>query len=127
MSDYTNNASGGFDAYNGEPILFMDELKQNSISYGLLLTILGNYKAQVRSRYTNTYALWNEVHITSVLEPKDIYDFAVSNKIRSKDTIEQLLRRIDYYEIHYKENDEYKSKIVSANEYYRKEWILYEK
>lgn len=114
MTDYAN---GGFDEYNGEPILFMDELKQNSLSYGQLLTILGNYRTQIHCRYFNTYALWTEVHITSIFGPEDIHQGSVSDRLQTKDTLIQLLRRIDEYEYHYNQNEEYLSIKINASEY----------
>ncbi len=90
----TNLDNGTFDKYAGQPILFVDELKEDSISYAGLLALLDRYKRQVSARYSNTYALWNEVYITSVFAPEQLYQEMVSYHKRPTDTYEQLRRRI---------------------------------
>ena len=102
-----NDYEHGFDKYNGEPILFMDEFR-GQLRYGVLLNILDCYKLQVSCRYSNAYALWNQVHITSILPPEAVYEKMVQEN-RHLDTIDQLLRRIDFVVYHYRENGEYKS------------------
>ena len=102
-----NDYEHGFDKYNGEPILFMDEFR-GQLRYGVLLNILDCYKLQVSCRYSNAYALWNQVHITSILPPEAGYEKMVQEN-RHLDTIDQLLRRIDFVVYHYRENGEYKS------------------
>ena len=108
FSDYANRGVGGFDGYCGEPYLFMDELKQDSLPFELLLTITQGYRSQIHCRYSNCITLWNEVHITSIFSPEDIYAGVVSRENQGKDTIKQLLRRITKYVYHYKVGDEYK-------------------
>lgn len=54
LSDFSNNGVGGFDSYCGEPYLFIDELKGNSLPYELLLTIMQGYRAQIHCRYVDT-------------------------------------------------------------------------
>ena len=117
FSDYANNGVGGFVGYCGDPYLFMDELKQNSLPFELLLTITQGYRAQIHCRYSNCFSLWNEVHITSIFSPEDIYGSMVSIENQSKDTIKQLLRRITTYIYHYKVNGEYKTFELAGNEY----------
>ena len=117
FSDYANKGVGGFDGYCGEPYLFMDEIKQNSLPFELLLTITQGYRAQIHCRYSNCFSLWNEVHITSIFSPEDIYGSMVSIENQSKDTIKQLLRRITTYIYHYKVNGEYKTFELAGNEY----------
>ena len=102
-----NDYEHGFDKYNGEPILFMDEFR-GQLRYGSLLNILDRYRVQVPCRYSNAYALWNQVHITSILPPEAVYEKMVQEN-RHLDTIDQLLRRIDFVVYHYRENGEYKS------------------
>jgi hypothetical protein len=46
--------TGFMDKYNGEPILFMDELR-GKIPYSVLLTLLDVFKSQIHARYTNIY------------------------------------------------------------------------
>ncbi|MDE6499163.1 MAG: hypothetical protein K2K83_00460, partial [Rikenella sp.] len=90
FSDYDG---GGFDAYQGEPILFIDEMK-GQFSHGFLLQILDVYKIQVHARYSNIYALWTEVYITSVFPPEELYKKMVEESARGLDKQQQLLRRI---------------------------------
>lgn len=117
FSDYANRGVGGFDGYGGEPILFMDELKSESLPFELLLTIMQGYRTQIHCRYSNCFALWNEVHITSIFSPEDIYGGMVSLEARVKDTIKQLLRRITLLVYHYKEGQEFKSFEMDGQQY----------
>lgn len=105
----------GFDKYCGEPILFMDEFR-GQLKYAQLLTMLDGYKVQVPCRYTNAVALWDEVHITSVLPPESVYERMVLEN-RNMDTQEQLNRRIDLVVYHYKECGKYKTVEQSMIEY----------
>ncbi len=116
FSDYSNKGVGGFDNYCGEPILFMDELKPNSLPFELLLTITQGYRSQIHCRYANCYTLWNEVHITSVFTPEQLYDGMIT-KSRNVDTMRQLLRRIDEFVFHYIENGKYKTITTTGKNY----------
>ena len=117
FNDYANNGIGGFDNYQGEEILFMDELKTGCLTFSFLLTLLQGYKTQLRCRYANSVALWNEVHIASIYPPEDIYDSLVFGNCRHTDTKNQLLRRISTYVYHYVENGEYKTFELPAEKY----------
>lgn len=121
MTDYE---SGGFDKYNGEDILFLDEFR-GQIKYTTLLSILQGYKCQFHSRYTNIVGLWSKVYITSVLPPEMVYKNMVSEN-REIDTIKQLFRRIDKIVYHYKLNGEYKKHIVDMKDYINYEQLKYD-
>lgn len=95
----------------------MDELKQDSLPFELLLTITQGYRSQIHCRYSNCITLWNEVHITSIFSPEDIYAGVVSRENQGKDTIKQLLRRITKYVYHYKVGDEYKAYELAGDQY----------
>lgn len=112
VNDYDN---GGFDRYNGEEYLFLDEFR-GQIRYSTLLSILDKYKVQVHARYNNVLSLWKEVHISSVMPPELVYENMVNNN-RAIDTLKQLLRRLDYVVYHYKENEEYKQYVLEADKY----------
>ena len=86
---------GAFDKYCAESILFIDELKPDSISYAELLSLLDGYKKQISARYTNSFALWSDVYITSVYAPEQLYAELVPYHKRGTDTYEQLRRRIN--------------------------------
>ena len=124
-NDFEN---GGFDMYleNGAPrILFLEELKGNSLKFSVLLSILGEYsRAQSHSRYLNTYNHWDTVIITSVYAPDEIYNFMVDESNRHTDSFEQLIRRITKVVYHYKDGDEYKTVSVSGAEYKNKLQLL---
>ncbi len=113
LNDYS---AGGFDMYEAQQILFMDEFKGN-MPFQHLLNILDKYKMQIHCRYSNLYMLWNEVHITSVFPPEEAYKTMVAVENRNTDTIQQLLRRLSYVVYHYRENGVFKSYTMNASEY----------
>lgn len=113
MSDMEN---GGLDSYEAQQILFIDEFKGQT-PYYKLLQMLDKYKMQIHARYTNAYALWNEVHITSVYPPEEAYKFMVDSSERQIDSIKQLLRRIDAVIYHYKEQDLYRTYSQKMEDY----------
>lgn len=90
--------SGAFDKYNGEPIIWIEDYR-SEFKLQELLRYLDVYKAELPARFTNGKALWNEVHITSVLTPSECYPKAT---LEDNDRIEQLLRRITSIVYHYK-------------------------
>ena len=92
----------------------MDELRSESLPYTLLLTMIEGYKTQIHSRYTNSFCLWNEVHITSIFPPDVLYKQMYLFK---SDTYDQLKRRINLIVYHYKENDKFLTKEMTMEEY----------
>ena len=136
MTDYANGGVGGFDKYNGERILFMDELK-GQMPFPLMLQLLDRYKMDVHARYTNATALWEVVHITSVYPPESLYQKMVEISDRAIDPIGQLLRRIHYVVYHacmggnynkyempmeeYRREGKYAHLVKSAEQYYADE------
>lgn len=114
LSDY---GIGGLDNYTGEPILFMDEFK-GDIDYQTFLKLLDVYPNQVHARYSNIYALWDTVHISSIFTPSQIYKMLVPDKKRKYDPIEQLYRRIHTVVYHAKTaDDEYKTLSMTMADY----------
>lgn len=110
-----NNYDGGkFDKYCGQKILFLDEFK-GGITYQELLSILDKYTNQIHCRYSNSYMLWDEVHITSVFPPEVMYKIMVG--FDEHDSYEQLRRRITSVVYHYKRNNEYCSVDVPIESY----------
>lgn len=101
LTDYKN----GFDKYDGEPILFMDDLKgTDQLTFSRLLTLLDGYRCQVPCRYSNVYAMWTHIEITSVFPPERLFDsFTLYDT--SFDSYEQLRRRIDVIVYHWKDGD----------------------
>ena len=123
MEQYPNDVylfndydGGGFDLYEAQSILFMDEFKGN-LKFQVLLNLLDAYKTQLHCRYANTYALWNEVHISSIFPPEEAYKFMVETLNHTKDPFAQLLRRLNFIIYHYKQDGEFKTFSMTAAEY----------
>ena len=112
-SDHSEN--GMFDRYNGEPYLFIDELRY--MKYEILLQVLQGYRSQMHARYANTYALWTQVDITSILPPEKLYENIVPELKRSDDGFAQLKRRITTIIYHYKANNSYRTFELPASDY----------
>ena len=89
----TDYEGGGFDQYCGEEVLFLDEYK-GQFPFSQILILLDVYKAQIHARYSNIVALWNEVYITSVFPPEELYKKMVEETQRGLDKQQQLIRRI---------------------------------
>lgn len=114
LTDYDG---GGFDNYQAEPILFMDEYKAN-FRYGQFLILTDKYKSQIHARYANIYALWTDVYITSIYPPEELYRRMVEENIRGIDTQIQLLRRITDITYCYKDPaGEYQRYTIPMSEY----------
>lgn len=97
----TDYEKGGFDRYSGERILYMDEFR-GQMRFAQLMNFLDGYKIQIPCRYANAYALWDTVHITTILPPEMVYQNMVENN-RNVDTFEQLRRRIKAVVYHWKD------------------------
>ena len=54
-----------FDGYEGERILLIDDYKIRSIERGLFLNLLDGYRLRLETKGGHTWALWEEVYITS--------------------------------------------------------------
>ncbi|HEM3670637.1 TPA: hypothetical protein U1C92_002092 [Streptococcus suis] len=95
----------------------MDEFK-GDFDYQTFLKLLDVYPNQVHARYSNIYALWDTVHISSIFTPYQIYTMLVPDKKRKYDPIQQLYRRIHYIVYHSKTIDnKYKSLTMTMNDY----------
>lgn len=112
VSDYSN---GFLDGYSGQKVLFLDEFK-GQIAYSLLLTMLQGYLQQFHARYMNVWGLWDEVHITSVFAPEELYKKMVY-EFTETDNVEQLMRRLDFIVYHWKDKNGYHTKTALANKY----------
>ena len=104
---------GGFDAYLGEKIIFLDEFK-GQLRFSTLLSLLDCYPTQVGARYSNVWTLWDEVYITSVIPPEQLY---FSEDFNKHDKIDQLLRRISDITYCYKDIDGYYEYTIPMSEY----------
>ncbi len=105
----TTFKTGAFDKYNGEPILWIEDYK-GDFRFGDFLRYLDKYKCELPARFKNGKALWNEVHITSVLHPLGAYQRMLSEKDQKGDGAEQLLRRISIIRFHWKDENGFYSR-----------------
>lgn len=125
-SDTSNNCTAFLDKYEAQQVLFIDETKKNSFNFAYILQLLQGYRTPVHCRYSNCYSLWNEVHITSIYEPHDLYEGMVDYNNRSVDSEYQLLRRITYYVYHWKTEDgEYHEYEIPASQYTNYQDLIY--
>lgn len=117
-SDYANGCSAMLDTYSAEPILYCDEVKPDSFKYGYLLQLLQGYRTPIHARYSNVFSLWDQVHLSSIFTPREIYEEMVSITNRSTDSFEQLARRITNYVYHWKTKDgEYHTYELDAKDF----------
>lgn len=98
-------SKGRFDQYEGEKILFLDEIKPASIDWTDLLTCLDSYVYHPSARYRDSVSLWEEVHITSVYSPKQFWQACIPRDFQKDEPFEQLNRRIDLVLYHYKNKE----------------------
>ncbi len=98
-------SKGRFDQYEGEKILFLDELKPHCIDWVDLLNALDVYIYHPSARYRNAVSLWSEVHITSVYTPRQFWEETFPPMDRQKEPFEQLDRRIDLVIRHWKDKE----------------------
>lgn len=103
-ADYSNRATATFDFYLGEKYVVLDEVKPDSIPYGMLLTITDKYRQPIHCRYANAWSIYSELHLTSILPPEELFNSMVASSDRAKDPITQLLRRITTIVYHYKDD-----------------------
>ena len=106
---YTDYNRGGFDNYNGQPILWIEDFK-GKMDFSDMLRYLDVYKTELHCRFTNAKALWKEVHITSIFHPKGAYLQMVGEYQRKQDDVSQLLRRITCIRYHYRKNGKFEHK-----------------
>ena len=121
-NDYSN---GGFDFYSENPakVIVLDEFR-GGIPYSQLLSMLDVYsRVQQHCRYKNTYALWTQVLICTVLAPEEVYHNMVDNN-KNSDTFEQMMRRLDVIVYHYKWKGEYKTFELLPSEYNGKDDMI---
>jgi len=103
---FVNQYRNPFDQYNGQHVLFLDDLKgESQMTFEELLCILDRYTGQIGCRYANVTALWTTVEVTSVYPPDEIYYNFVIRGERERNSYDQLKRRIDVLVYHYKDKD----------------------
>ena len=76
------------------------------------------YVKEVHARYHNAPTLWNELHITSVYTPNEIYNRNVNDiSVRSIETFDQLRRRISTIMYHWKDDNGFHQFTLPMAEY----------
>lgn len=116
-SDFTNRCSALMDGYQAEKILFIDEVKQGCMPYEMILQMLHGYRTQLHARFANVYALYDEVHITSIYTPDEIYGSMVERQNQEVDSLYQLMRRITKIIYHYKDKKGYHAYEILSDEF----------
>jgi len=77
-----------FNGYRNEQVCIMDEMRQGSIPFDLLLGILDRYPLKLDVKYGYINFNSDIIYITSPFHPKDCFK-------QNNDNIDQLLRRVD--------------------------------
>lgn len=116
-SDFANRCSALMDGYQAEKILFIDEVKQGCMPYEMILQMLHGYRTQLHARFANVYALYDEVHITSIYTPDEIYGSMVERQNQEVDSLYQLMRRITKIIFHFKDKKGYHTFEISPDEF----------
>ena len=106
---YTADYDHPFDSYNGEDVLFLDELRSYSFETPQLLSIMESYRHEVPARYSNRLAVYSEVHLSSIFPPEKI--------VPPNEPLKQLLRRIDEVVYHATAYGRYVTVSVRGAEY----------
>lgn len=78
----------------------IDELRATTFDPSELLSILDGYRVSLNARYHDRLAAWDELHITSIIPPEELWARSQSGA-SERDTSDQLLRRIDTITYHY--------------------------
>lgn len=86
-------STNSFDGYNGEEILFMDDVRGSSLTASDWLKLLDPYSiSPISARYRNKIGSAKFIIITSILDP---HYFFYASKEGSNEDINQFIRRID--------------------------------
>lgn len=99
----------------------IDELRANTFDTSELLAICDGYRIFLNARYRDRLANWDELHVTSIISPDALWE-KCKYAGDSRDTFDQLLRRINAITYHYiddsYEGDErYRSVSIPASNY----------
>ncbi|MBR5355409.1 MAG: hypothetical protein IK121_00655 [Lachnospiraceae bacterium] len=97
LDDRKNDLTSGFDKYDYETHLIIDDFKGDIRYTDLLTTIMNPYAQQLHCRGTgnNKFACWTQINFTSVLLPCEMYQGMVARESDCQyDSLEQFERRI---------------------------------
>jgi hypothetical protein len=104
-------------------ILFLDEMRGNSLSTSMLLGITDGYRMTLPARYSNRQKNWNHVVISTVVPPEDLFNDSFYGSKRSKrDSFQQFKRRLNTIVYHFIDPSEegdskYKTVSIPAEQY----------
>jgi len=76
-----------FDGYSGESRLIIDDFRTGLIPRGMMLNLLDGYRLRLETKGGHTWALWDEVYITTNFDPA-YWDDAM---LRRCDTVTPLV------------------------------------
>lgn len=91
ISDYERSP---FDDYDGEDVMFLDELRNGCLPTSTLLSLMETYRTTLPARYSNRVAVYSELHIASIKPPEDVLGYG--------EPLGQLRRRLDEVMCHIK-------------------------
>lgn len=119
LNDFQN---GGLDLYmqrGAPPILFVDDIKPQDMTYRSLLNLTDVYgDSQMHSRFCNTLNHWSSVYVTTVYPIEKYYQEVVAESQRGIDTFDQLIGRFNTIVYHWKDEEGfYQSYSMDAKDY----------
>lgn len=86
-------AKNPFDEYNAQEVLFLDDIRSQSLNVTDWLKLLDPYTmSPISARYNNKLAVAKVIIITSTLSPLDFFASALDN---TKEDLGQFFRRVD--------------------------------
>ncbi len=100
VSDYNNP----FDNYQGQDVVIFDEFR-GQFRLAEFLQYTQGYRQEIRARYSNKFALWTKIYITSPVTPYEIYRNN-GETTGSNDKLQQIYRRINNIIYCFKETKE---------------------
>lgn len=123
---YDDYEGGGWDAYNGQDVVVLDEFR-GQMRQADFLKLLDKYPGQAHARYSNVSRVWTKVYILTIQPPEAAYrimrdnmgrEYDMDEQSRRRESYKQLLRRLTDVTLCYKTPaGEYKRYTVPAGEY----------
>lgn len=103
----TGSSKDPFQAYNGESVIILDELRPNSFFYSDLLKMLDNYNynAASPSRYSDKFLVSDHIFITSPYSPITFYSQYkfIASEIDSFTQLDRRLNKVIFIDTNYYE------------------------
>lgn len=86
-----------FDGYDGERVVIFDDLRSSWFEYSFLLKLLDRYPTRVECKGGSRQWKAEVIYVTSPFKPDEMYT-TMQERDQDKDSIQQLLRRIETIE-----------------------------